>query len=615
MIACLMWFTATSRGADVWPKGSDFPVGMFTVSYSVDMQRVAADGFNLINSYSFSAPYNYTPDEYVQMAAQFGLDVMMPIGLVPDNPGLNIPPATAASVQHFAQYDNIAWWYYTPEEPRYWIPSEMQPLQNAAAVIRANDPLDRPIYTYLQNGYTGAGLANYAPYLDGIGAGVYSNYAGKPRPWARWQIEQDIEAIRLNGNPPGQFPVAALQMFPHDSTLPMTGADAYHDAYLTLVTGAKAILIYGDAYRDQVDPGIYQSYKKVANELNGPGRLGEVFLFGNQIKALQPSILAGPTMSAAFTDSLIGGGNTIQYSSISHRAMAYDGNMYLATVNSAEQSVLASFPGIRTHGNSNVEVLFENRTVPVANRQFTDFFNPLGVHLYRLPSSADMIIVEEAFDSSSGWQANTPGASITTSNGIATLYRGSSSTGYMRRNLVAGNLTEGGFLELKVQADPGTEFYLELIAPNGGATSLINWRSGSGQMQTLIQAFDGNWRSTAALKLGIRGGNSYLVDSLGIYFKPLIAGDADADGDVDLSDLGALASLYGKASGAIWSDGDFDRDGDVDLNDLGSLASHYGAGQAQAMADFALIQSIPEPLSASLMCNFLLFNRVCYRRG
>lgn len=76
-------------------------------------------------------------------------------------------------------------------------------------------------------------------------------------------------------------------------------------------------------------------------------------------------------------------------------------------------------------------------------------------------------------------------------------------------------------------------------------------------------------------------------------------GDSDLDGDVDLSDLGALASHYGAASGARWSYGDFDLDGDVDLSDLGTLASHYGAGQAQAMADFLTL--VPEPHSLSVL--------------
>ena len=59
--------------------------------------------------------------------------------------------------------------------------------------------------------------------------------------------------------------------------------------------------------------------------------------------------------------------------------------------------------------------------------------------------------------------------------------------------------------------------------------------------------------------------------------NPLIPGDLDCDGDVDLGDLAALLSNYGM-SGAGYEDGDLDGDGDVDLSDLAGLLSNYGVG-------------------------------------
>jgi MYXO-CTERM domain-containing protein len=78
-------------------------------------------------------------------------------------------------------------------------------------------------------------------------------------------------------------------------------------------------------------------------------------------------------------------------------------------------------------------------------------------------------------------------------------------------------------------------------------------------------------------------------------------GDSDGDGDVDLNDLGNLATAYGASSNATWGMGDFDSDGDVDLNDLGTLATHYGTGQAQAYADFQALTSVPEPMGAGIL--------------
>ena len=57
-----------------------------------------------------------------------------------------------------------------------------------------------------------------------------------------------------------------------------------------------------------------------------------------------------------------------------------------------------------------------------------------------------------------------------------------------------------------------------------------------------------------------------------------VPGDLDGDGDVDLSDLGALLANYGMTQGATYEQGDIDGDGDVDLSDLSALLANYGAG-------------------------------------
>ena len=60
------------------------------------------------------------------------------------------------------------------------------------------------------------------------------------------------------------------------------------------------------------------------------------------------------------------------------------------------------------------------------------------------------------------------------------------------------------------------------------------------------------------------------------------------DGDVDVSDLGTLATYYGNTTGMTWAEGDADGDGAVDVSDLGILATNYGTGTAAASA-------VPEP--------------------
>jgi hypothetical protein len=86
-------------------------------------------------------------------------------------------------------------------------------------------------------------------------------------------------------------------------------------------------------------------------------------------------------------------------------------------------------------------------------------------------------------------------------------------------------------------------------------------------------------------------GNSYRLSNENLEEKEgsviiATAGDTNQDGDVDLVDLGNLATYYGATSGATWGNGDFDNDGDVDLVDLGGLAGNYGLGVPPAPLNF-----------------------------
>jgi hypothetical protein len=85
-------------------------------------------------------------------------------------------------------------------------------------------------------------------------------------------------------------------------------------------------------------------------------------------------------------------------------------------------------------------------------------------------------------------------------------------------------------------------------------------------------------------------------------------GDADLNGQVDVADLGRLASNW--QSGGVWSDGDFNYSGFVDVADLGMLASNWQAGVgnplgpsfAEALAAVGLPTSaVPEPAALGLM--------------
>ena len=56
---------------------------------------------------------------------------------------------------------------------------------------------------------------------------------------------------------------------------------------------------------------------------------------------------------------------------------------------------------------------------------------------------------------------------------------------------------------------------------------------------------------------------------------PLVPGDANADGKVDINDLTIVLARYGK-TGMTWNPGDFNGDGKVDINDLTIVLANYG---------------------------------------
>jgi hypothetical protein len=68
----------------------------------------------------------------------------------------------------------------------------------------------------------------------------------------------------------------------------------------------------------------------------------------------------------------------------------------------------------------------------------------------------------------------------------------------------------------------------------------------------------------------------------GVATSPAIAGDANSDGKVDVADLGILASNWQKPGD--WAQGDFTGDNFVNVADLGLLATNWQSGVASSPA-------------------------------
>jgi hypothetical protein len=103
---------------------------------------------------------------------------------------------------------------------------------------------------------------------------------------------------------------------------------------------------------------------------------------------------------------------------------------------------------------------------------------------------------------------------------------------------------------------------------------------------------------------------------------PSIAGDANLDGIVDITDLGLLATAW--QMNANWQGGDFTGDGFVDITDLGLLATNWQqtAGRAGTFAEALQMTfgadaaaALPEPVSLPVLAAAgLLLNRPTRQR-
>jgi hypothetical protein len=119
----------------------------------------------------------------------------------------------------------------------------------------------------------------------------------------------------------------------------------------------------------------------------------------------------------------------------------------------------------------------------------------------------------------------------------------------------------------------------------------------------------------AVLNRASHGGQT--VDTSSVLIKFTYFGDADLNGQVDVADLGALASNW--QTSAPWTSGDFDYSGFVDVADLGLLASNWQSGVgsplgpslAEALAAVGLPSStVPEPGAIGLLfCGALSLKR------
>ncbi len=135
----------------------------------------------------------------------------------------------------------------------------------------------------------------------------------------------------------------------------------------------------------------------------------------------------------------------------------------------------------------------------------------------------------------------------------------------------------------------------------------VNLQTGRLTTSSADSAHRLGYGDNAVLNKGTFAGQS--VDSSSILIKYTYAGDANLDGQVDVTDLGALATNWQTSN--VWTGGDFNYDGFVDVTDLGALATNWQAGVGSPLGPGSLESamsavglggtSVPEPATIGLI--------------
>jgi hypothetical protein len=372
---------APDRGADypldkVYPQGRIFAFG----GYALPMARGKADGFTMAGPYGPS----------LEQAAEHNLKVTQTIssqGLLTKEEDSDYrrmaPPEVVRQgirrqVEAVMDSPQIAWWYITPEELRYWRKDEIRYLEIAADTIRATDPEKRPVWMYDPGHRKAGGLTHTARHLDILGKGLYTNYSHHRhhRIWVRWSIEQEKQAVEAVGRE--VIPIAVPEMFrqPPDEELHLIPAWVRHDVYLALITGAKGVVVFSMRQRPgfPAHEAYYQAYAQAAKEICGEGGLGQVFLFGGWREGISLQIYDGPRRVEL---------GDLRYPSVNFADIAYGSSRYLVAVNSAEQPVSVRVRGLPHEEVLAYDVFAKADPEKIAGGQFSLHLAPLEAKCLR----------------------------------------------------------------------------------------------------------------------------------------------------------------------------------------------------------------------------------------
>lgn len=351
--AILLTLTAVSavypstHQSGLYSQGNEFLFGMYSLADPY-LQNATKDGLTVIGPY-----YGPTAQQKTLKASRAAqlpslypagrkLDFESPMDISIDSELENLRNNIAVA----SEQSNIAAWVLPNEELRYWNAKEMEWLQKATRTIRESDPFNRPIMMYEANHRKKNELIKTTQFLDFVVKGSYANFIGmkNKRTWIRWSTEQAVAASRVTNT----IPLAVLWMSKdQDNSADISSIALWtrHDVYLSLISGAKGILIYSGwhlraGFKNHFQY-FYDGYVEAARQLTGELNLGEVFLNGKKKNSVSAEVING-----VHKQTFLFSGIAHEYPTISIAEYTLGDWNYLFLINSAESEVTIKLNGL-----------------------------------------------------------------------------------------------------------------------------------------------------------------------------------------------------------------------------------------------------------------------------
>jgi uncharacterized repeat protein (TIGR01451 family) len=359
------------------PSG-DTPPGLGSLSDKVS--DTANGGFNVV--YEFRGVQEVDDaEDYLNQADQAGLEVIQNLprcrAYEHDHPICLEYPVDlwgeaewATFISTLAAYDNLVAWY---------LPDEITDFEAAANLyewVHKYDPLDRPVYANPGSPKQSV-IDQFPAFTDFLWAVSYPELGEEPRAVTTHMVKMDANACDGTDTRWG----AILQFFDgiHFPQWGVPGHPTPHelrsDSYQAIIGGAKGLWYFnyemgkGDGLDEQWD-----EMTTIADEIIGSGGLDEVILAPDVPQGIEKRIVFGPAQSPPTRGRLY---DSIQFLQKWHES---DGT-YLFAVNIATDTVGVEFSNLWAETDT-VEVLFEDRTIPIVGDAFSDTFAQDDVHIY-----------------------------------------------------------------------------------------------------------------------------------------------------------------------------------------------------------------------------------------